>query len=244
MLFQLFGAPILFAANGVEYLLSGISESFMHFRGRVGEAAERSILAEFREGFDYVWRRPGFRRLLVTFTLFQFAQGPFYVLMPFYVEDTLGLASRWFGFLIAGAGAGAIVGYALAGVLNPQGERRSGLYILSVLFEGLCFAALGLVGTRYGALVLIVAVGIMQGFHNIVAISLIQATTPSEIRGRVVGFVSAVVAGATPIAMGLAGIVADALERNIPAIFVTCGLTGALISLALLERRTRSFLAS
>ncbi len=37
-MFQLLGAPILFAANGVAYLLSGISESFMRFPGRVGEA--------------------------------------------------------------------------------------------------------------------------------------------------------------------------------------------------------------
>ena len=74
-----------------------------------------SILADLREGFDYVWRRPGFRRLLVTFTFFQFAQGPVIVLLPFYVEDTLGLASRWYGFLISGVGAGALVGYALAG---------------------------------------------------------------------------------------------------------------------------------
>ena len=53
----------------------------------------------------------------------------------------------------------------------------------------------------------------MQGLHNTVYVSLMQVTTPSEVRGRVVGFVA-------------------------------CGLTGAAHSLALLERRTRSFLAS
>ncbi len=245
VLFQLLGAPLLFAANGFCYLLSGLSESFIRFPERAARALERSLLTELREGFGYVWGTAGLRRLVVTFAAFQFVVwGPVIVLMPFYVEDTLSLAPRWFGFLVSGFGAGSMAGYVIAGALQLRPEQRSMLYLLSVALEALGFTALGLTRSPYAALALVASIGMLQGFHNILFLTLMQRTTPPELRGRVVGFVFTIVASVQPISMGLAGIIADALDRNIPVIFVASGLSGAVLALLLFERGTRRFLAS
>ncbi|MFC2171157.1 hypothetical protein ACFLU6_00830 [Acidobacteriota bacterium] len=48
----------------------------------------------------------------------------------------------------------------------------------------------------------------------------------------------------TPLAMGLAGIVADLTGQNIPPIFLTCGFISAFVGVLLsLSRDFRKFLA-
>jgi hypothetical protein len=48
----------------------------------------------------------------------------------------------------------------------------------------------------------------------------------------------------TPVAMGLTGILADALDQNVPLIYVACGSTSALLSLVVsLSSEFRRFLA-
>jgi len=59
---------------------------------------------------------------------------------------------------------------------------------------------------------------------NVMLVSVIQMSTPSKIRGRVFGLLGTISAGLAPISLGLAGIIADYLDRNIPLIYLFSGL--------------------
>ena len=86
--------------------------------------------------------------------------------------------------------------------------------------------------------------GMFGGAFNIAVITLIQIGTPDAMRGRLFGLFQTLVAGLTPISMGLTGVVADLTGQNIPLIYVVCGGVLVVISVAIAANRDyRRFLA-
>ena len=74
--------------------------------------------------------------------------------------------------------------------------------------------------------------------------SVIQLSTPTEIRGRVFGLLGTLSAGLMPISLGLAGVIADALDRNIPLIYVASGLCLlALMPVLIFDKSFHSLMA-
>jgi hypothetical protein len=74
--------------------------------------------------------------------------------------------------------------------------------------------------------------------------TILQITTPSEIRGRVFGLLGTIAAGLMPVGMGLAGVVADMTGNNIPAIFMACGAIVSIVTIIIaMGREFREYLA-
>ena len=89
----------------------------------------------------------------------------------------------------------------------------------------------------YVVLGIIFAIGVANGFVNIIINTILQVTTPSEIRGRIFGIVGTITASITPLAMGLTGIIADMTGQNIPVIYIICGIIMFLLSLILVTSK-------
>ena len=99
--------------------------------------------------------------------------------------------------------------------------------------------------TSTQALLLAIVGGAGNGFVTLSITTLVQVTTPSEIRGRVLGLLATLSSALTPIAMGLAGIVADMLDQNIGAIYLACGAITLVVSLRVSTSRAyRGILAT
>ncbi|UCD17609.1 MAG: MFS transporter [Candidatus Zixiibacteriota bacterium] len=250
VLFRIFGAPLLFLADGLTYLFSAFSESFIDIpqvipeKGSGWKAVLRDFWRDTKEGFNYVWQNRGMRTVFFTSTLLNFLVSPVAVLFPFYVEDYLQAPADWYGFLIASIGVGSLIGYAAAGALKVSGRTRSVLLIVFLIFLGLAFCALGLSKAPVLSLGITLLLGALSGAININIITILQLTTPSKIRGRVFGLLGTIVGGLMPIGMGLAGVVAELLDNNVALIFIVCGLAMALVNVAMaFNRNFREFLA-
>ncbi len=248
--FRLLGAPVLFLIDGLTYLFSAASETLITIPQVIPEKAKgyRAILDRFKtgttEGFHYVWRNIGLRNLFLVAAFLNFLLVPIIVLLPFFVEDFLHATPDWFGYMMAALGIGSMVGYLFAGTLRLRGPVRSALVIAAIVTMSILFGLLGLVTSRVVALVVFTLMGIVNGFVNISIGTIMQATTPSEIRGRVFGLLGTLAGGLTPIAMGLSGVVADLLNQNIPLIILLCGGASTLLSLAVaFNAPFRAFLA-
>jgi MFS family permease len=250
VLFRILGAPILFLIDGCSYLFSAASESLIRIPQKL--AAERlplrHVVRAFHQdilaGFRYIWRRTGLRNLMLVATLLNFLLAPFGVLLPFYVEDHLGVTSDWFGFLLAAIGAGALIGYALAGLWRPTPRRRMIVVTAALVSVGLLFALLGMTRSPWTALATMLAIGITSGLINVHVITILQISTPPEVRGRIFGFVGTLAGGLAPIGMGLAGVAADLVDQNVARLYLACGIAATVTMLLLsLNGPYREFLA-
>jgi DHA3 family macrolide efflux protein-like MFS transporter len=251
VMFRVLGAPVLFLIDGLTFLYSAVSEFFITIPQTIPEKKPswrvelERFGSETREGLRYLWRRTGMRNMFVASAFLNFFAMPFLVLLPFYVEDILGKTPDWYGFLMAGYGGGNLVGYVLYGSLRIPGRSRSRLLIVSVIVLSSCLVLFGLSRRPLASLALIFTSGVFGGIYNVAAMTLIQLNTVEEYRGRMFGLLHTVVMGLSPISMGLAGFVADLLDRNVSLMFVACGVVLVVISVVMAANRDyREFLSS
>lgn len=251
VLYRLLGAPVLFLVDGVSYLLSALSETFIDLPAVESRpaASPRAAFAAFwsdtTAGFRYVWEQRGMRLLLLTASLFNFFIVPVFVLLPFYTQDQLQAGAAWYGFLLAALSGGSIVGYVAAGTLSLSGQGRSAVLIGSFIGAALLMACLGLTASPFIALGLLAGVGALSGLINVNVLTLFQTRALPEMRGRVMSLVITLATAVAPLGMLLGGILGDATERNLPLIFGGCGIGAATVLLcASASRSFRAFLSA
>lgn len=251
VLFELLGAPLLFLFDGLTYLFSAGSESLIRIPQELPEAPRgwRQILLTYlkdsREGFLWIWSRPGMRDFLLAASAVNFLAMPVFVLLPFYVEEQLpGGSAGWYGYLLAALSAGNVAGYLLAGALKLEGKVRSTALVGALFGMALTISLSGFVSQRWLALVVFAAMGLSTGVINISVMTLFQVTTPAAMRGRVMGLVIAIAGAATPLGMGLGGLLGDLTGKDLPLLWGLSGGAIALVTLGVsLRPAFREFLA-
>ncbi|HET9226854.1 MAG TPA: MFS transporter [Thermoanaerobaculia bacterium] len=251
VLYQALGAAVLFLLDGSSFLYAAVSALFVRVPERQAESKPvqehpfRHFLRQTAEGFRYLGRNPGLRDFAILASMLNFFIMPVLVLLPFYVDLYLKEDARWYGFLMAAIGGGSVVGYLLAGILKLSGRVRRVLVLSTLLLFPVLFSVIAFVSNPFIALAISFLNGAALGIINVYTMSLVQASTPQEVRGRVLGVLMTLSAGLTPLAMALGGVVGDLTGKNIPLIYGVCAACSLLLTLGLGFRRdVREFLAS
>jgi DHA3 family macrolide efflux protein-like MFS transporter len=255
VLYRLLGAPVMLLFDGLTFVYAAASSALIGSadgaRPRPARPAAggmrgvlRAFLAETREGLRYTWGRPGLRDFLLVASLINFLMMPVMVLMPFYVQLYLRRGAEWYGFLLAALSAGTVAGFTLAGALRLRGAAR-GRALLAGLFLGPpSLAIMGLVQQPVAALALCFLAGLATGLVNISLITMLQSSTPTELRGRVMGLLVTLATGLMPIGTAVGGILGDLTGKNVPLVFGGCAVLAIVALLGTATRRScRAFLA-
>lgn len=250
-LFRALGPWLVTFLNGITFLLSALTEAFIDIPQELPPVVTTwrslmvSLKAELRQGFGYVWRNQGLKRLILAGAFTNFFTMAIIVLLPFYVEDHLAASIEWYAILISVFGLGIAFGSALAGYTTLHGAVRARALIVLVILESLAAALLGLASDVITAGVIGFAIGAGMGYTNVHFMSIVQHTTPTEMRGRVFGFLETIAHSTIPLGMGFGGLIFDLLDQNIPLLFGACGMTLAVfVALIARNREFRAFLAS
>ncbi len=226
LLFKLLGAPLLMLIDGITYLFSALSEVFIEAPGKTKNEKSKNpeqltvkkFFIDFIKGLTYVFGNKGLRNIILGFALMNFFLAPFLVLLPFFVEDYLKLPLFWYGVLLAGLSAGMLLGIISASFIKIRSEIRGvAVGILMLIFAaitGIVVLFQDIVPVMVGT---VVAGGIV-GYYNTVFHTILMGSTPSQFRGRVFGFAFTISGGLMPLGMGLTGIIADLLDKNVPLI--------------------------
>ena len=69
------------------------------------------------------------------------------------------------------------------------------------------------------ALALMIAIGALNGFFNIILTTAFQLGCQEELRGRVMGVVTTVAMAVAPLGMAIGGVLGDLTDKNLPLIY-------------------------
>lgn len=244
-IFNALGAVAVFIINGVSYLFSSASESFIYFRHKPPPKADRpsdkaafnKFMRETKEGFSYLWKEKGSRNIIILLSVIYFFLGPFIGLLVFYVEDIIQVDGKWYGFILGAFGGGALIGFIMVSSIPFKPKGRSLFILVSFLLFSFFCGFFGWVQNPALAAILYAIAGMVIGFVYIAFETAIQNMVPSSLRGRVFGALGLTVNGLLPLGIGLSGIFADLFDHNIPMIYAVCGACVFITTLLCLPRK-------
>jgi MFS transporter, DHA3 family, macrolide efflux protein len=197
------------------------------------EAPRGKLLAEMRQGWQFLRREPTLFANTVQATVAQFTLGITLALMSVYAEDVIVGTSfgpeAVLGFLETGVGIGGLVGGVIVGLIGGRWPKGR-MIILGYAVCGASVALLGVTNQLPIAVGLLVGAGVANMVFVIPSQTLFQQRVPAPLMGRVVSFRFSLVFGAMAIAMPVGGFLAA--QIGIAAVLGVFGLLTLIAGLA------------
>jgi len=149
--------------------------------------------------------------LLLTVPAFLSLLGlPFIVLMPVFARDVLRVGASGLGYLMGGAGLGAVIA-ALTIAARGTPERRGGTIFTSAALFSLALILFARAHTFWEAFVVLIVVGATMVGTLTLTNTTLQMTTPPHLRGRIMSLYYIAMTGLLPFGNLQAGAVAEVL---------------------------------
>ena len=225
------GAVWCFTLDGASYIAVIAALLSMRLRPYVARPRRMSVLAELREGFQYVWNFAPIRSLLILMAILSLTGMPaFSVLMPIFAH-ALGGASghgpETLGFLMASSAAGALVGAIyLASRQSVVGLGR--LIAIAACIFGFTLAAFSFSHHLWLSVLIAPIGGCAMLITFASANTVLQTLTEDEKRGRVMSFFTMAFVGMTPWGNLLAGTASDYLGGGFRGGSRTLAISGGI----------------
>jgi MFS family permease len=197
-------ASMGFLFNGVSYLFVIGSLIAMKITREETEKSNIHVLQEIKEGFFYAFGFTPIKLILLLLALTSLVGSPYRVMMPVFARDILQGGPHTLGFLMGGAGVGA-----LAGSIYPASRKGvPGLEKWIALAAGLF--GIGLVGFSHShifwlSLVLVLLTGFGMLVQMASSNTVLQTVVEEEKRGRVMSLYAMAIRGMAPFGSLLVG---------------------------------------
>lgn len=220
LFYTAFGIRPVLAVCAACFFLTALLECFIrlsHQKRPGGQKIRQILRQDLGESVDFLLKkRPEVFRLLLLAALASFfVVGTAVVGLPFLVRNVLGLSANHYGAaesLMGGASvAGALAVGMLAGRLREKGLQSLLIAVGAVLIPaGAAFLLPLSTGVRY--LILLVCFCIAQAvcsMFSILALSMIQESTPEHLTGKIMACVIALSTCAQPVGQVVYGLLFD-----------------------------------
>jgi MFS family permease len=228
------GLALAFAIDAMSFVLS--AWTLTKVRADAAAApARQPVAAALAEGLGSFWRDRDLRAvLLYGAAVALFATGPLQVALPVLANGHPALGAAALGSMLGAHGAGTLVGLAAAGARPRWRLGTLGLTVLTLdAVVGLLLAPLGHIGGMAAGVTLLLAIGVLGGFVQVLVFSWIQQRVAPAMMGRAMGLFMFIFVGLAP----LSGAATGALLRWLPveALFTGAGIALTAIALASLS---------
>lgn len=236
ILYLRLGATALFTFDALTFGYAALATSWVASEQRQVSreltltANLKRYVAETAVGLAYLRTQPAMMHVVLTFAAVNFLFMPVFVLLPLYVQTELHASADWYGFLLAGAGGGALAGAAIAGFVFERGSPHTRAVLPGIVTIASATFILAATQTAAVALAAFVAIGLAATVINIAVVTSIQMRVPSDVRGRVMALVVALSAAATPFGMAIGGLMGDLWRESLRAVFGACAVALVLIA--------------
>ena len=196
-----------FFLDGVSYFAVIASLLLMHLPASQTRPAAASLIAQMREGWDYVCAFRPIRSILLLFALISLMGWPYSVLLPIFAGQVLRGGPHTLGWLSGASGIGALAS-GLSLTLRKSVVGLTRMIQVAVAIFGTALILFGFSHSLWISLILMVFIGfgMLQGASA--ANTVIQTLVPEDKRGRVMGYYTMAFVGSAPFGSLLAGALA------------------------------------
>ena len=181
-----FGTDVAYGANAISFLVSaGLIARIAPSALQAARPVTKGHWRDLREGFEVVLRTRALLAVLIAWTVIGvLANAGINVAEIFLAQDAYGAGDLGFGLLVAGSGAGAVLGSILA---SPALDRRpvNLVYGVSIALMGVGALAAAISPTIWLGVVGVLVLGLGNGSAVVCNILLVQRSTSDAVRGRV-----------------------------------------------------------
>ena len=198
------GEGYCFLIDGFSYLAVIASLLAMRIAPVQQRRAEKAILHELKEGWNYVTHFVPIRSILLLLALISLVGMQYTVLMPIFAGQVLHGGAHTLGFLMGASGVGALTGAMfLATRKNVLGLGRMIPFAAAGFGTGLI--VLGLSRFLWLSLLLMLFIGCAMMIQMASSNTILQTIVEDDKRGRVMSFYSMAFLGMAPFGSLLAG---------------------------------------
>ena len=237
------GVGLAFAVVAVVFFVSSLLLAGMRLERRDPAAADRLVEQDSRAG---IWTSivQGLRFVradAAMFTLFiliagieLFVQGPAIVGIPVLANTKLPEGVLALGIISAAYAGGSLLGAVLAGALPAPKRRLGPLFMTLFALSGLLLMPFGFLTMTWIVAGLVLVIGIMGGYVNILFTAWLQGRTPQAMMGRVMSLLMVASIGLSPVSNAVSGAL---IKLSLGWVFVGAGAAMALLCLLVGFRR-------
>jgi MFS family permease len=195
-----------------------------------GSGKQPHVLTSVHEGLRFCWNDSSLRSLFLYVALVSlFIIGPIHVAIPV-LATQLGTAAA-FGILMGAHGAGTLSGMIMSGA-KPNwrvGSLGTTILLLDCL-AGALFIPMGYINLTWQGAALLLLIGTLAGFVQLIAFTWIQQRVPLPMMGRTMGLFMFIFMGITPVSAAITGWLMRSI--TLEQLFTICG--AMLIGIALI----------
>ena len=214
-LFAAIGASRLFLFNGLSYLVSALALFAVRIPAHRSPAVPPPFWSDLRAGMSFVWKISGLRALfLCAMVLNFFAVMGITLFLPLF-QRTEGWGPARYGVTMALLTGGLFLGFALSSIVHIPPARRFRVFQACGVGMMLMLIPFPLVESHVARLVLVFAAGGATAVLNSLIPATRQLSVPPEMRGKTFALLGSVSQGLMPIAMALAGVLAEFLPIRV-----------------------------
>ncbi|MGV9309138.1 MFS transporter [Nonomuraea sp. NPDC003727] len=223
-LVQVLAAPFALLADAISYACSALVLSTIRAdETPAAPAKRRSVKAEVAEGLRYVLGHQVLRRVALVGALNMLTNGLWAIVQPLFLVRELDLGAGAYGLIVSAAGAGGVLGGALAPKIVARYGNGGAMYGGAVL-AGLFPLIGGFAGEGWRVLLYPLGLFLMlvaAVVFNVAQSSYRQAVTPDHLRGRMNASMRFLMWSAMPVGGLLGGLLAERVSVGV-LLWVAC----------------------
>ena len=213
------GIGIAFAFDAITFMLSAITLLMMSPGKQNREISKvdhkESVLASIWEGLVSVWNDKVLRIFFgIVAAVHLFTTGPIIVGIPVLATIRFSEGAAAFGIIMATFGVSNLL------LPKPAPQRLGLVMLLGIAIIGLGVAVLGFAPSTVIAALIVLIIGIAEGYIVIMFTTWLQVRTPERMLGRMMSLLTFASVGLIPISTALSGAL---IEANTSALFLGAG---------------------
>lgn len=215
LIYMAIGAPYMFLANGISYLISAFTEMFITEPKREKKDEKITFVDDFKEGFRFLWNFKTLRNLFLLASLLNlFANAAFILILPYFKTMPF-LGPEKYGLFMAVIPMGMLTGSGLLSIINIKKDQKFKIYKFGAL---ICLGILPFVFIvkNFYLMIPIAFISFLCNIiFNTIFNSAMMLVVPSDKRGKIGALMNTISGGLQPIGALVGGVLGEFLPIRV-----------------------------